>query len=89
MSFNTSETEGEVRPVKLVEAAPHYFITDRTKAVVMLWSSVACFDVRISVTFHLIFVFIFQFGLGCCVATFLDKAAHSVDHIFSLYFEYL
>ena len=28
-------------------------ITDRSKAVVLLWFSVACFGVRVSVTFHL------------------------------------
>ena len=31
----------------------------------------------------------FQFGLGCWVATFWERAAHSVDHMFSLYFDYL
>ena len=31
-------------------------ITDRSNAVVMLWFSVACFGVRVSVTFHLKFV---------------------------------
>ena len=29
------------------------FITDRSKVVVLLWFSVACFGVRVSVTFHL------------------------------------
>ena len=33
--------EGKVRPVKLVQA-PKLFITDRSKAVVLLWFSVAC-----------------------------------------------
>ena len=40
MFCTTSETEGEVG----------------AKAVVLLWFSVACFGVRVSVTFHLIFV---------------------------------
>ena len=26
---------------------------------------------------------------GCCVATFWEIAAHSVDYMFSLYFDYL
>ena len=29
------------------------------------------------------------FGLGCRVVTFLERAAHSVDHMFSLYFDYM
>ena len=28
---------------------------------------------------------LFQFGLGCCMAILWEKAAHSVDHIFSLF----
>ena len=42
MFCSTSETDGEVGPVKLVEA-PQLFITDRSKAVVLLRFSVACF----------------------------------------------
>ena len=30
----------------------------------------------------------FKFGLGCLVATSLELAAHSVDHMFSLYFDF-
>ena len=30
-----------------------------------------------------------KFGLGCRVATCWEIAAHSVDHMFSLYFDYL
>ena len=30
--------------------------TDRSKAVVLMWFSVACFGVRVSVMFHLMFV---------------------------------
>ena len=41
MFCSTSETEGEVGHVKLVKA-PQYFITDGSKAVVLLWFSVAC-----------------------------------------------
>ena len=33
--------------------APQLFINDRSKAVVLLWFSVTCFSVRVSVTFHL------------------------------------
>ena len=54
-----SETEGEVGPVKQVKAPPPpVIITDRSKAVVLLWFSVACFGVRVSVTFLLMFVYI-------------------------------
>ena len=31
----------------------------------------------------------FHFGLGCWKATFWEIAAHSVYHMFSVYFEYL
>ena len=56
--FTTSETEGEVGPVK-TSLSPQQSITDRSKAVVLLWFSVACFFcVRDSVTFHLMFVHI-------------------------------
>ena len=45
---------------------PPSFITDRSKAVALLWFSVACFDVRVSVMFHLMFVhYTFWFGLVC------------------------
>ena len=37
---------------------PQLFITDRSKAVVLLWFSVACFGVGVSVTFHLMCVHI-------------------------------
>ena len=36
--------------------SPQEFVTDRSKAVVLTWFSVACFDVRVSVMFHLMFV---------------------------------
>ena len=42
MFCNTSETESEVGPVKLVKA-PQKSITDRSKVVILLWFSVACF----------------------------------------------
>ena len=40
-------------------------------------------------TFHLMCVHIILVQFGCCVATFWEIAAHSVDHMFSLYFDYL
>ena len=42
--------------VKLVKALQS-FATDRSKAVVLLWLSVACFGVRVSVRFHLTCVY--------------------------------
>ena len=51
----TSVTEGEVARKKLV-LAPLEFVTDRSKAAVLTWFSVACFGVRVSVMFHLMFV---------------------------------
>ena len=47
MCCTTSETEDDAVHVN------QYFITYRSKAVVLLWFSVACFCVRFSVTFHL------------------------------------
>ena len=32
------------------------FVTDRSNAMVLMWFSVACFGVRVSVMFHLMFV---------------------------------
>ena len=48
------------------------------------------FGFRVSVTFHLIFVHIIFSSVlvGCLVATFWERAAHSVDHMFSLYFDF-
>ena len=57
--------------------------TDSSNAVVPLWFSVACLGVRASVTFHLMcvhIIFLVLFG-------FLEIVTHSVDHVFSLYFE--
>ena len=51
MFCTTSETEAKVRAVKHVLQ-----LHDRSNAVVMLWFSVACFGVRVSVTFHLMCV---------------------------------
>ena len=51
MFCTTSKTEDEVGAVKLV-LAPQLFITDLSKAVVLLWFSVTCLGVRVSVTFH-------------------------------------
>ena len=35
---------------------PQEFVTDRSKALVLTWLSVACFGVRISVMFHIMIV---------------------------------
>ena len=35
------------------DKVPQLFISDSSKAVVLLWLYVACFGVRVSVTFHL------------------------------------
>ena len=57
---DTSETEGEVGAVKMLNLLPppHKLITGRSKAVVLLWFSGACFCVRESVKFHLMCVYI-------------------------------
>ena len=41
---------------KKTSLGPQEFVTDRSKAVVLTWFSVACFGVRVSVMFHLRFV---------------------------------
>ena len=46
---------------------------------------VLCFGVRVSMTFHLTCVHI----IFSSVSTFWEIAAHSVDYVFSLYFDYL
>ena len=51
----TSATEGEVARIKLFKLSKE-FVTDRSKAVVLTWFSVACVGVRVSVMFHRIFV---------------------------------
>ena len=43
---------------------PQEFVTDRSKVLVLTWLSVACFGVRVSVMFHLMFVhYTFSSGL--------------------------
>ena len=49
MFYTISATEGEVVHLKLVSAPSN----SGSKAVVLLWFSVARFGVRVSVTFHL------------------------------------
>ena len=51
----TSVTEGEVARKK-TSLGSQEFVTDRSKAVVLTWLFVACFGVRVSVMFHLMFV---------------------------------
>ena len=52
----TSATEEDVARIKLIKPpSPQEFVTDRSKAVVLTWFSVACFGVRVSVMFHLMF----------------------------------
>ena len=57
MFCTTSATEGEIDTVKHALPLP-LLITDRSKVVVLLWFSVACFGVRVLVTFHLMLVHI-------------------------------
>ena len=52
----TSVTEGEVARTDKTSLSPQEFVTDRSRAVVLTWFSVACFGVRVSVIFHLMFV---------------------------------
>ena len=57
----------QLRRVRLrakTSLGPQEFVTDRSKAVVLTWLSVACFGVRVSVMFHLMFVhYTFSSGL--------------------------
>ena len=57
--------------------SPHkYFIADFSMAVVLLWFSVACFWCQ-------------SFGECFTLCVFWVIAAHSIGHMFSLYFDYL
>ena len=58
MFCTTSETEGEVGAVKHVKPPSQEFIIDRSKEVVLLRFSFACFGVRVSATFHFMCVHI-------------------------------
>ena len=57
----------QLRRVRLrakTSLGPQEFVTDRSKAVVLTWLSVACFGVRVSVMFHHMFVhYTFSSGL--------------------------
>ena len=84
MFCTTSENDGEVVHVKLVQA-PKLCITDRSKAVILLWFYVACFGFRVSVMFHL-----------TCVQIILVSFRLLSGHLFGnscsyffLYFDYL
>ena len=52
-------------------------------------SLLSVFGVRVSVTFHLMCVHIILGRFGLLSDYLLERAAHSVDHMFSLYFDYL
>ena len=70
---------------------PQLFIIDLSKMVVLLWFSVTCLFLVSSVNFHLMCVLII-FSLAWVAewwVTFGEIAAHSVDHMFSLYFDCL
>ena len=61
---------------------------DRSKAVVLLWFSFACFGVIVSVTFHIMFVHIILVVFRLLSGHFWERAAYSVDHnMFSLYID--
>ena len=79
----TSVTEGEVGTVKNVLSPPviHF------KAQVLMWSLFPVFGVQSfgDVSPYVCSLY-FLFGLGCWVATFLGIAAHSVSHLFLMYF---
>ena len=83
----TSVTEDEVGAV--TSLSPQHFITDRSKAVVPMWYSVACVWCQSfgNVSPYVCY-YTFLFDLGCWVTTFWEIAAHSVGHFFSLYFVY-
>ena len=67
MFCTTSETEGEVVHVKLVEAPPRsYSLLTVPRWRFCCGSLLPVFGDRVSVTFHLTYVhIIFWFGLGC------------------------
>ena len=65
-------------------------MTDRSKAVVLLWFSVACFCVRVSVTFHLTCVYIIFSSVSVAEWPPFGKYLQTRLTICSfLYFDYL
>ena len=55
---------------------------DRSNPIVLFWFSVSYFCVCFGDVSPYVCTYYFQFGLGCGVATFWERAAHSVDHMF-------
>ena len=69
---------------------PHQkFITDRSKAVFLMWFSVACFGVRVLVMFHLRFVHYTLSSVWVAEWPPFGIAARLVGHMFPLSFVYL
>ena len=67
-----TDIEGEVGAVNILKPRPHQqFITDRSKAVGLLWFSVACFWCQSSVTFHLTCVHIISVRFGLLIGHLL------------------
>ena len=92
MFCTTSETEGEfgaVRPIKVPHPVLYY--CDRSKAVALLWFSVVwfCSQSLGYVSPYVCSYFIFSSVKGAEWPPFLEIAAHSVDHLFTLYSGYL
>ena len=82
--------EGKVGAIKQVLARFKYFITYSSKAVVILWFSAAYVwcqsfgDVSPYACSYYI-----KFGFRSWEVILLERDAHSVDHRFSLNFDYL
>ena len=88
MFCTTSKTEGEVGAVKLVQAPSNSLLTvPRQKFC--CGSLLPVFGVRVSVTFHLTCVRIILARFRLLSGHLWEIAAHSVDHMLSLYFDYL
>ena len=88
MFCTTSETKREVGAVKHVDP-PCYSLLTVPRRYFCCGSVLPFFGVRVSVTFHLTCVQIILVRFGLLSGHLLGIVAHSVGHMFSLYFDYL
>ena len=71
-------------PQIMFKPPPQSFITDRSKAVVLVRFSVACFGVRVSVTFHVMYVYIISVRFGLLSKELLTRLTISSLSIFTI-----
>ena len=80
---------GEVGSVKSIQAHHQYVITDRSKAIYMMWFSITCFGVGCGGVSPCVCTDYFRFFSSLLNGHLLGKSFLSVDPLFSLYIVYL